>query len=77
MYAFNTTKKFWTYSVILINSDKYLFFPFKFQLELARTYVDHHMKEFGYKKPNINFVQGYIEALTEAGLENDSFDVIM
>lgn len=36
------------------------------QLELARTYVDHHMKEFGYKKPNINFVQGYIEALTEA-----------
>nr|XP_004539019.2 arsenite methyltransferase [Maylandia zebra] len=47
------------------------------QLELARTYVDHHMKEFGYKKPNINFVQGYIEALTEAGLENDSFDVII
>lgn len=66
--------------MILINSDKYLFiffYFFKFQLELARTYVDHHMKEFGYKKPNINFVQGYIEALTEAGLENDLFDVIM
>ncbi|XP_044046616.1 arsenite methyltransferase isoform X2 [Siniperca chuatsi] len=47
------------------------------QLEVARTYVDYHMKEFGYKKPNVSFVWGYIEALTEAGLEKSSFDIII
>ncbi|XP_053188213.1 arsenite methyltransferase [Scomber japonicus] len=47
------------------------------QLEVAKEYVDYHMKEFGYKKPNVNFVQGYIEALTEAGLEKNSFDIII
>lgn len=35
------------------------------------------MKEFGYQKPNVNFIQGYIEALTEAGLDKNSFDIIM
>ncbi|KAF1394814.1 hypothetical protein PFLUV_G00005050 [Perca fluviatilis] len=47
------------------------------QLDIARTYVDYHMKEFGYKKSNVSFVQGYIEALTEAGLEKSSFDIII
>ncbi|XP_035516774.1 arsenite methyltransferase isoform X2 [Morone saxatilis] len=47
------------------------------QLEVARTYVDYHMKEFGYKKTNVSFVQGYIEALTDAGLEKNSFDIII
>ncbi|XP_026159823.1 arsenite methyltransferase isoform X2 [Mastacembelus armatus] len=47
------------------------------QLEVARTYTDYHMQEFGYKKPNVCFIQGYIEALTEAGLENNSFDIII
>ncbi|KAG7223836.1 hypothetical protein INR49_026519 [Caranx melampygus] len=47
------------------------------QLEVARKYVDHHTQEFGYKKANVNFVQGYIEALTEAGLEKNSFDIII
>ncbi|XP_042341291.1 arsenite methyltransferase [Plectropomus leopardus] len=47
------------------------------QLEVARTYVDYHTKEFGYKKPNVNFVRGYIEALTEADLEKSSFDIII
>lgn len=35
------------------------------------------MREFGFKKPNVNFVHGYIEALTEAGLEKNSYDIIM
>lgn len=39
--------------------------------------MDHHAKEFGYKESNVSFVQGYIEALTEAGLEKNSFDIIM
>ncbi|KAK1885703.1 Arsenite methyltransferase [Dissostichus eleginoides] len=47
------------------------------QLDVARTYVDYHTKEFGFKKPNVSFVQGYIEALTEAGLEKSSFDIII
>ncbi|XP_037327166.2 arsenite methyltransferase [Pungitius pungitius] len=47
------------------------------QLDVARAYVDHHIKAFGYKKPNVSFVQGYIEALTEAGLEKNSFDIII
>ncbi|XP_074485190.1 arsenite methyltransferase [Sebastes fasciatus] len=47
------------------------------QLDVARTYVDYHMKEFGYKKPNVSFVRGYIEALTEVGLEKSSFDIII
>ncbi|KAL6110484.1 as3mt [Pungitius sinensis] len=47
------------------------------QLDVARAYVDHHVKAFGYKKPNVSFVQGYIEALTEAGLEKNSFDIII
>lgn len=47
------------------------------QLEVARRYLDYHMQEFGYKTPNVTFVQGYIEALTEAGLEKSSFDIII
>ncbi|KAK7930278.1 hypothetical protein WMY93_006673 [Mugilogobius chulae] len=47
------------------------------QLQVARKYLDHHMKEFGYKASNVSFVQGYIEALAEAGLEKDSFDIII
>uniref|UniRef100_A0A3B4BHK1 Arsenite methyltransferase n=1 Tax=Periophthalmus magnuspinnatus TaxID=409849 RepID=A0A3B4BHK1_9GOBI len=47
------------------------------QLEVAKKYLDYHMKEFSYKTPNISFVQGYIEALAEAGLQKDSFDIII
>ncbi|XP_077575008.1 arsenite methyltransferase-like [Stigmatopora nigra] len=47
------------------------------QLEVARKHVDFHMKEFGYKNPNVTFVHGYIEALSEAALEKNSFDIII
>ncbi|XP_067297540.1 arsenite methyltransferase [Pseudorasbora parva] len=47
------------------------------QLEVAQKYIDYHMQRFGYKKPNVNFVHGYIEALAEAGLEEKSFDIII
>uniref|UniRef100_A0A665ST62 Arsenite methyltransferase n=1 Tax=Echeneis naucrates TaxID=173247 RepID=A0A665ST62_ECHNA len=47
------------------------------QLAVAMAYVDHHMREFAYKTPNVSFVQGYIEALSEAGLEKNSFDIII
>uniref|UniRef100_A0AAR2LXW6 Arsenite methyltransferase n=1 Tax=Pygocentrus nattereri TaxID=42514 RepID=A0AAR2LXW6_PYGNA len=47
------------------------------QLEVARKFIDYHMQKFGFKKPNVNFVQGYIEALREAGLEEKSYDVVI
>ncbi|XP_020797567.2 arsenite methyltransferase isoform X1 [Boleophthalmus pectinirostris] len=46
-------------------------------LEVAKKYLDHHMKEYGYKTPNVSFVQGYIEALADAGLQKDTFDIII
>lgn len=50
---------------------------FVIQVDVASKYVDYHTKEFGYKKPNVNFVQGFVEALTDVGLEKNSFDIIM
>ena len=47
------------------------------QLEVARRHIDYHMQQFGYDKPNVEFVEGYIERLGEAGLQNGSYDIIM
>ena len=47
------------------------------QLEVARRHIDYHMQQFGYDKPNVEFLEGYIERLGEAGLQDDSYDVIM
>ncbi|CAL8373238.1 arsenite methyltransferase [Gadus morhua] len=44
-------------------------------LEVARTYTDYHTQAFGYKAPNIRFVQGYLEALNEAGIEGSAYDI--
>lgn len=47
------------------------------QLDVAQSFVDHHMKEFGFCRSNVSFVQGYIEALTEAGLKKNDYDIII
>ncbi|XP_051982019.1 arsenite methyltransferase [Xyrauchen texanus] len=47
------------------------------QLEVAQKYINYHMQRFGYKKPNVNFVHGYIEALVKAGLEEKSYDIVI
>lgn len=47
------------------------------QLAVARAHVDWHTQRFGYSKPNVHFLMGYIEALGELGLEPGSFDVIV
>ncbi|XP_066278189.1 arsenite methyltransferase-like [Branchiostoma lanceolatum] len=47
------------------------------QLDVAREYVDYHRDKFGYSKPNTDFVKGYIEKLGEAGLEDNTFDIIV
>uniref|UniRef100_A0A0L8G3Q1 Arsenite methyltransferase n=1 Tax=Octopus bimaculoides TaxID=37653 RepID=A0A0L8G3Q1_OCTBM len=47
------------------------------QLDVANQYIDYHTKLYDYKNPNVKFVKGYIERLTEAGLEENSFDIII
>ncbi|XP_046576867.1 arsenite methyltransferase-like [Haliotis rubra] len=47
------------------------------QLEVAWKYVDYHTQKFGYSKPNVEFVKGYIEKITEAGIKENSIDVII
>jgi len=35
------------------------------------------MEKFGHSEANVRFVKGYIEKLDEAGLEDDTFDIIV
>lgn len=39
--------------------------------------MDYHQQKFGYEKPNVTFVQGYMEKLNEGGIQMDSMDVLM
>ncbi|XP_067656585.1 arsenite methyltransferase-like [Haliotis asinina] len=47
------------------------------QLEVARKYIDYHTQKFGYSVPNVEFVKGYIEKITEAGVKENSIDIII
>lgn len=47
------------------------------QLSVANQYVGWHMDKFGYKKPNVEFVKGYIEDLKTAGIEDNSIDIVI
>jgi len=47
------------------------------QLSVARQHVGWHMDKFGYKKPNVEFIQGYIEDLQQAGIEDNSIDLVV
>lgn len=47
------------------------------QLAVARRHQDWHAKRFGHETPNTDFRFGYIEKLSELGLEPASFDVII
>lgn len=47
------------------------------QLDTARRHIDYHTEKFGYAKPNVSFVKGYLEKLDELDLEPGSFDVIV
>ena len=46
-------------------------------LDTANNNISWHMKQFGYDIPNVEFKHGYIESLSELGLEMNSFDVII
>lgn len=47
------------------------------QLDVANKYVNYHTEKFGYKKPNVEFIEGNIEALDSLGFEEGSFDLII
>ncbi|CAK8673293.1 unnamed protein product [Clavelina lepadiformis] len=47
------------------------------QLDIANRHVDFHMKAFGFDKPNIKFVKGYVENLKDAGIADNSVDIIV
>lgn len=47
------------------------------QLAVARRHVDYHARRFGHADPNVRFVQGYIEDLAAAGIEDSSVDLVV
>ncbi|QBG48724.1 methyltransferase domain-containing protein [Verrucomicrobia bacterium S94] len=47
------------------------------QLEVANRHIDYQMNRFGYDHPNVEFRKGLIEKLDEAGLEDESFDIVI
>lgn len=47
------------------------------QVEVAKTYLEHHMEKFGFQAPNVTFLHGPIEKLEEAGIQNESYDIVI
>ncbi len=47
------------------------------QLDTANKYKDIQMKNFGFSKCNVDFKKGYIEDLKEAGIKDNSQDVVI
>jgi arsenite methyltransferase len=47
------------------------------QLLVARTHVNEFTQTLGLSSPNLSFVQGYIEDLKSAGIQDDSVDMII
>lgn len=47
------------------------------QLEVANRHIEYHQEKFGYSKPNVRFLHGYLERLDELELGEQQFDVIV
>ena len=47
------------------------------QIAVARAHTQWHAKKFGFKKSNVQFLDGYIEKLGDLGLKPGSFDIII
>ncbi|XP_032622782.1 arsenite methyltransferase isoform X2 [Chelonoidis abingdonii] len=47
------------------------------QVEVAKKHIDYHMKKFGYQVPNVDFIHGYMEKLGDAGLKDESYDIVI
>lgn len=46
-------------------------------MEVANKYIEYHMEKYGFQAPNVTFIHGYIEKLEEAGIKNESYDIVM
>ncbi|KAM9197843.1 arsenite methyltransferase isoform 2-T2 [Dugong dugon] len=49
----------------------------KSQVEVAKNYVKYHMEKYGFQASNVTFIHGYIEKLGEAGIKNESYDIVI
>lgn len=47
------------------------------QLEIGNKYLSSQMEKFGYKKPNVRFIKGYIEDLKNLDLPDNYFDIVI
>lgn len=47
------------------------------QLHVAEKHKDAQMKRFGFKRCNVDFKKGYIEDLKEAGIQDNSQDLVI
>lgn len=47
------------------------------QLRIAAAHQARHASLFGYSTPNTRFVHGYMEELADAGIEDESVDVVI
>lgn len=47
------------------------------QIAIANAHVDAYTQQLGYDRPNLSFVKGNIEFLDEAGLADESFDLVI
>lgn len=47
------------------------------QLDIANKYLPLQTERFGFKKPNVRFLKGYIEDLKELNLPDNYFDIVI
>jgi SAM-dependent methyltransferase len=47
------------------------------QLDIARQHIGYHTEQFGYAKPNVEFLKGYIEDMASLELADNSVDVVV
>lgn len=47
------------------------------QLEVAKRHIPEYMHSLGYEAPNLKFVEGYIEFLSDAGIADNSMDLVI
>lgn len=49
----------------------------KVQVEVAKAYLEYHTEKFGFQTPNVTFLHGQIEMLAEAGIQKESYDIVI
>ncbi|XP_036754300.2 arsenite methyltransferase isoform X2 [Manis pentadactyla] len=47
------------------------------QVEVAKKHIEYHMEKYGFQIANVTFIHGYIEKLEEAGIQNESYDIVI